>query len=366
MLRSHRLGANLFRPADLRAAVNALANLTIEDSKSKSKDKPPLAKRSKSTPKSPNKRKTSSDDEGDEAYHFIGYVPAHGKVWELDGLKSGPLEVGELPTNPAATASSSDATHLDSSRTHEGWMDVVRPALRMKMRKYGGDGPDAENIRFSLLAIVDDQYERVSDELKLLKRQRGALKRRLGGESVGKVCLNSFVVPRRCYPTHATQLNTALIDGSGDTFSTTLLDSKENGPVYGRSFGFRKMHSDITILGMPQEQLPNLWSDCVRSAASARLAVEDEIVKEMRAEVSLLRWFWIRVIANCPKFQTEHVKRTHDYEPFIREIVSRLHDEGLLNPILGLDNEGKVMKLSNSSPAGRGRGRGRGKVNTKM
>lgn len=107
-------------------------------------------------------------EEEEETYHFIGYVPAYGKVWELDGLKSGPLEVGELP---ADSVSSEDA--------NRGWMDVVRPALRMKMEKYGGSGNDGSNIRFSLLAIVDDLYQKASDELELLKREKIGLERKM-------------------------------------------------------------------------------------------------------------------------------------------------------------------------------------------
>jgi ubiquitin carboxyl-terminal hydrolase L5 len=103
---------------------------------------------------------TVEDVDPPETYHFIGYVPYAGKVWELDGLKSGPLEVGEIP--------------LDQNRD---WMEVARPALRMKMQKYGaGDG---ENIRFNLLAIVPDPYPNLSDQLELLKREKMSLERRL-------------------------------------------------------------------------------------------------------------------------------------------------------------------------------------------
>jgi ubiquitin carboxyl-terminal hydrolase L5 len=79
-----------------------------------------------------------------------------------DGLKSGPLEVGEL----------------ENSASTEDWMKIVRPVIKLKMRKYGGDA-DGENIRFNLLALVDDQYQTVSDELELLKREKRQLERRL-------------------------------------------------------------------------------------------------------------------------------------------------------------------------------------------
>ena len=141
--------------------------------------KPPPAKRAKTTvpvksrkvnSKGKEKEQNTDKEEEEETYHFIGYVPAYGKVWELDGLKSGPLEVGELPEDSSTTSSK------DPNR---GWMDVVRPALRMKMEKYGGSGNDGSNIRFSLLAIVDDLYQKASDELELLKREKIALERRM-------------------------------------------------------------------------------------------------------------------------------------------------------------------------------------------
>ncbi|PBK81641.1 cysteine proteinase [Armillaria gallica] len=90
----------------------------------------------------------------EETYHFISYVPAYGKLWELDGLKSGPLEVGDV------------------TATTE-WIDVVQPALRMKMRKYGsgGDG-GGHDIRFSLLPIVDDAYEKANNKWEYWKSER--------------------------------------------------------------------------------------------------------------------------------------------------------------------------------------------------
>lgn len=85
-------------------------------------------------------------------------------MWELDGLrKGGPLEVGEL----------SDAS--------SDWMDIVSPALKMRMQRYLEGEVEAgnENIRYNLLAIVTDSYHKISDELEFLKRERQALERRL-------------------------------------------------------------------------------------------------------------------------------------------------------------------------------------------
>lgn len=39
--------------------------------------------------------------------------------------------------------------------------------------------------------------------------------------------------------------------------------------------------------------------------------------------------------------QTDHVKRTFDYDPFIKECIRRLHQEGLLNALLDRDQYGR-------------------------
>ena len=147
----------------MRGAYHAVAKTTLESAKSK-------AKASSSTPAK--KRKTASsknvNPESFAAYHYIGYVPAHGRVWELDGLRArGPLDVGEIHADAA------------DSGSRAGWMDVVRPALQRRMQRVlagGGEG----HIQYNLLAIVDDAYLDASDELELLKRERAALERRLG------------------------------------------------------------------------------------------------------------------------------------------------------------------------------------------
>ena len=35
----------------------------------------------------------------EEAYHFIGYVPINGRLYELDGLKPGPIDHGTITTD---------------------------------------------------------------------------------------------------------------------------------------------------------------------------------------------------------------------------------------------------------------------------
>ena len=36
----------------------------------------------------------SSKDEDKDSYHFVAYVPINGRIYELDGLKDGPVDLG--------------------------------------------------------------------------------------------------------------------------------------------------------------------------------------------------------------------------------------------------------------------------------
>ncbi|KAF8063528.1 ubiquitin C-terminal hydrolase [Lyophyllum atratum] len=306
---------SLARPADIRGALNAIATTTLDEAKAKAKPKPatntkrgtkpPPAKRAKtaksataSSPKKGKEKERPEADDAEEAYHFIGYVPAYGKVWELDGLKSGPLEVGELsPTSMCSSSSRASPRKPTSS----GWMDVVRPALRMKMEKYGGAAEGGSNIRFSLLAIVDGLYEKANDELQMLKRERNALERRMEPEWENKV-------------------DPVLLKASQHAFSAAPGDT-----TFATDFGSRRMSRDLEILDMSEEEVVPAWETCMQNAVRANVAVEDELIKAARAN-------------------TDHIKRTFDYEPFLKTFVERLQAEGLLNPLLGRDEDGKKIK----------------------
>ena len=141
---------NTAKMSTIRAALHAATAVTLAYHKKQTA----AAKRKKPTPRksaAEDDERPGADQKGPGCYHFIGYVPAHGRVWELDGLRyAGPLEVGELP---------------DPQATGGAWTDIVRPALHRRMQRLQRN----DHIRYNLLAIVEDQYERASDRLELLK-----------------------------------------------------------------------------------------------------------------------------------------------------------------------------------------------------
>lgn len=51
-----------------------------------------------------------------DAFHFISYVPIKGKLYELDGLKAGPICLGDC--------------------TDDDWLKKVAPVIKQRMDQY--------------------------------------------------------------------------------------------------------------------------------------------------------------------------------------------------------------------------------------
>jgi len=87
---------------------------------------------------------TKNQNKDEDVYHFIGYIPIDGRLYELDGLKEGPVDLGAVATG-------------------QNWIDVVRPIIEKRMQKYS-EG----EIHFNLMAIVSDRqkiYQQQIDKL---------------------------------------------------------------------------------------------------------------------------------------------------------------------------------------------------------
>lgn len=76
-----------------------------------------------------------------DVYHFVSYVPVNGRLWELDGLKSGPIDHGKLDDGA-------------------DWMDAARPVIQQRMNKYS-----SSEVGFCLLAVCEDKLIKLNSEL---------------------------------------------------------------------------------------------------------------------------------------------------------------------------------------------------------
>jgi len=70
-------------------------------------------------------------DKDDDIFHFVSYVPIAGRIYELDGLKEGPIDHG-----PAG----------------DQWTETVRPIIEARMQRY-----KEGEIHFNLMGVVEDK-----------------------------------------------------------------------------------------------------------------------------------------------------------------------------------------------------------------
>jgi len=77
----------------------------------------------------------------DDVFHFVSYVPIKGRLYELDGLKEGPVDHGAIPSDG-------------------DWLDLAKPVIEQRMARY-----QAGEIHFNLMAIVQDKLVRYKEQM---------------------------------------------------------------------------------------------------------------------------------------------------------------------------------------------------------
>ena len=98
----------------------------------------------------------------DDVFHFISYLTCNGKLWELDGLKQGPVCLGDA--------------------TEENWLDAVRPVIEQRIAAYS-----TKEIRFNLMGVIGDRRISLQEQQSAIEKERNM--------TVGKVQARSAKLP---------------------------------------------------------------------------------------------------------------------------------------------------------------------------
>lgn len=94
-----------------------------------------------------------ADDDDDDIYHFISYIPFKGSVYELDGLKQGPIWLGEYQGD---------------------WLDTAFPVIQQRIEKYS-----RSEIRFNLMAVIRERKKVYAEEIEKLNLEKVQLQNKL-------------------------------------------------------------------------------------------------------------------------------------------------------------------------------------------
>lgn len=81
----------------------------------------------------------------EDVYHFVAYLPYDGKVYELDGLKPGPILLGDAG---------------------DDWWNTAKPAIEARMARY-------EDITSCLLSVCRSKIVRLQEEMDTLRAAGG-------------------------------------------------------------------------------------------------------------------------------------------------------------------------------------------------
>ena len=87
------------------------------------------------------KIKEIDDKDKGDAFHFVAYAPVNGNVYELDGLRDGPILINSVDE-------------------HQNWIDIAKVEIQRRIGQF-----DTAEINFNLMALVQNKGKAAKAEL---------------------------------------------------------------------------------------------------------------------------------------------------------------------------------------------------------
>jgi len=94
----------------------------------------------------------------DDVFHYVSYVWSKGNIYEIDGLREGPIIISE-------------------NVTYEDWVNKVKPAILDRINLYANN-----EIKFNLLALVPDKREKLTQQMQEQLKRKAYISRLLSTE----------------------------------------------------------------------------------------------------------------------------------------------------------------------------------------
>ena len=102
---------------------------------------------------------TNSNDEDDDIYHFVTFIHFKNAIYEIDGLREGPILIEE-------------------NIEFKNWISKVIPYLKEKINLFSNN-----EIKFNLMALLPDKLEQLNAEKELLLEQKNYIEEKLKGNN---------------------------------------------------------------------------------------------------------------------------------------------------------------------------------------
>jgi ubiquitin carboxyl-terminal hydrolase L5 len=96
--------------------------------------------------------------EKDDVFHFVAYFHFKNNIYEIDGLREGPILIAENVSN-------------------KEWVKTLKPSILNRISLYANN-----EIKFNLLALVPDRRLRAKETEKELVSRRNYIKKLITGE----------------------------------------------------------------------------------------------------------------------------------------------------------------------------------------